>query len=1432
MIKIFISSTFRDMHNERDALQSVALPIVKASARRYGQTVSFVDLRWGVDTEEGTLSELESSEKVLRRCLQAVEECQPPLVAMLGDRYGWTPGKEDPAKAEVIRRVADEKGMELDATNASITSMEIAYGRKLCREQNITPLVYMRRVSGGEIAETDADASMLLEALKADLKADSDCKVQEYTVVLKGATSQGVEAFAKKLAEDLIAVLEPRWKRLALLSRMERSFLMQRNSLREAGSAFRGRQALVETVLDKLDRGARVLALQGRSGCGKSALCAHLMTLLERQGWDTLPLVGGYSTDIATAADVVRHIVVHLEAVLDDKSLFTEEANKKETTLSTENWHGRMNELCQRYCQMEGKLVILLDGVDQLDDDSDRAALLFLPETLSANLRVVMTATEEVLMRDCHVIHPPLPDRQDVLDIVEGMLYEDMKELPRRICEAIADKALAHDPAVAPLYVSLLLQRLGLMTRKELSGDAAAVKARQLALIEELPTDVGRLVNILFAYATKRLKAPFLHEAVRFMALTDYGLRDADLMALSGQEEQPDARAVEALGRFFHFLRECFTEQDDGRYRFSHALIRRAVLSTLSKEERLVRHQRMADYFVHLPGVDPMCAEAGLHYLLAEDGKGLGRYLMRSAMAYNKAMCERMADHIVRVCLRDEGRRLLRCHREGDQSARYIAGFMMGYGRERFARDAAQQRILLHILQGLYTRMQRSAEPDEGRLCRCAMYIVDACELCDMPREERRYLQVYYAYAAYSYALHQSAKKDLLRHRKQLLACQVRYARCLGKGSLRHDLLLEGARGETGPTDTKLAAARALEEDGNVRLKTVTDLLRKRYEADGKREDLLALIDFYFSYFERQIADQNPMDDNIATALEELKVLVEEADRLPLTKTERLWLQAAYHCAMSGGFIPVAATQEDVAAAHRYTMAAWRRYLFDRTPRSLEALRGALSREEVAISLDTKVTYSLPLLVTALRHGLLDTTGEEEPQGEGLGYLDQVSRRARNLASRMLWYKAIAPLVMRFDRLQAASSKEILEQQGLLEEQVLLYRLGKKPDRALFTALRRAMAVGSTASQRGQAARYATEFLVKHKERRIDNRMDDVETRVGLHTLLTFLHILWDGVDLTAGACPPSVPEDVELAYARWAVLAILGLQELLCYHMPDDEQEELTRQKQALHRYVLEVTARPHKNLHRQAEAMEIRLQLAWLKEDALPWQEAQTLCRELIRQAPSPVTRLKATEQLVDLLWRHMSELTPEQRRRGARVSGDMYYATGLYRYYEKSQHFEPLYFEEHAREGMPIPQPDRQLTREELEVNYQRQRAGQNSYRMRGGMGLIGPNLLGSEGSMRDLDIILMPVDAANVEEAVHALQETALALPDLVCEIRAGAFRGAGALRSLTVPDSVRIIEEGAFTGCDRLEELRLPPTFAYRTPRSLGLPDTVRITYRD
>ena len=87
-VRVFVSSTFSDMHAERDCLAAFVFPELRARCAKRGVDFVGVDLRWGLTSED--IDEFGS----IDLCLQEIDRCHPFFLAILGDRYGYLPAPD------------------------------------------------------------------------------------------------------------------------------------------------------------------------------------------------------------------------------------------------------------------------------------------------------------------------------------------------------------------------------------------------------------------------------------------------------------------------------------------------------------------------------------------------------------------------------------------------------------------------------------------------------------------------------------------------------------------------------------------------------------------------------------------------------------------------------------------------------------------------------------------------------------------------------------------------------------------------------------------------------------------------------------------------------------------------------------------------------------------------------------------------------------------------------------------------------------------------------------------------------------------------------------------------------------------------------------------------------------------------------------------
>ena len=117
-VHVFISSTFSDMHAERDYLVCEVFPLLRewCAARRIH--LIDVDLRWGVTEDEAQINN-----KLIEKCLSNINRCHPFFLCLMGQRRGFVPTIQG-ENEELLNRFPVLKA---HAGESSITELEILH---------------------------------------------------------------------------------------------------------------------------------------------------------------------------------------------------------------------------------------------------------------------------------------------------------------------------------------------------------------------------------------------------------------------------------------------------------------------------------------------------------------------------------------------------------------------------------------------------------------------------------------------------------------------------------------------------------------------------------------------------------------------------------------------------------------------------------------------------------------------------------------------------------------------------------------------------------------------------------------------------------------------------------------------------------------------------------------------------------------------------------------------------------------------------------------------------------------------------------------------------------------------------------------------------------------------------------------------------------
>lgn len=201
-VRLFISSTFRDMNAERDYLNSYVFPQVKDYCRkRYIEFIP-VDLRWGI-TEEESRNGL-----VLASCIQEVDNSRPFFIGILGARYGWMPTIEELNcnRPSIIEN--QEWLVSKLVESASITEIEMDYA--VLRDKSIPYASFFIKSDTVVIQEQDREpvgslAEQKLKQLKKKIRSQSKYPVHDYCEpkdIGDILTKELIEMISKEFPDD------------------------------------------------------------------------------------------------------------------------------------------------------------------------------------------------------------------------------------------------------------------------------------------------------------------------------------------------------------------------------------------------------------------------------------------------------------------------------------------------------------------------------------------------------------------------------------------------------------------------------------------------------------------------------------------------------------------------------------------------------------------------------------------------------------------------------------------------------------------------------------------------------------------------------------------------------------------------------------------------------------------------------------------------------------------------------------------------------------------------------------------------------------------------------------------------------------------------------------------------------------------------------
>ncbi len=255
-LRVFISSTFEDMKNERELLMTKIFPLLiqKANSRRV--TLIPIDFRWGILTGD-ELTEI-NEVQIVDVCLQEIEKAQC-FIGIIGDRYGWCP----PTKVLNQSYVLSHQHVDFINSGMSLTEIEMRYGIINCKEQG-NAFFFIKE----NIHDTEVPVQMLRNKILKE-KDFGNYEVHNYSTL--ESLSKQVEIAVNKALDNLFPDVKLEDYQLEdtnqqyILKSYTKNYIPQKKLLKKIDNGLKNSQFVIVT---------------GDIGMGKSLLIANW---IERQ---------------------------------------------------------------------------------------------------------------------------------------------------------------------------------------------------------------------------------------------------------------------------------------------------------------------------------------------------------------------------------------------------------------------------------------------------------------------------------------------------------------------------------------------------------------------------------------------------------------------------------------------------------------------------------------------------------------------------------------------------------------------------------------------------------------------------------------------------------------------------------------------------------------------------------------------------------------------------------------------------------------------------------------------------------------------------------------------------------------------------------------------------------------------------------------------
>jgi len=539
-IRVFVSSTFRDMQEERDVLIKRIFPQLRRLCEERDVTWTAVDLRWGVTQEEAERGE------TLPLCLAEIDRCRPFFIGLLGERYGWVP-------VEISDELVESQPWLRGCKERSISELEILHGALNDPIKSGGAFFYFRdpayvdalpasQQDGFQEAPTSEETrewgleETTRRARERTQKLDSlKNQIRESGLPLRENYSDP-HVLGQLVLRDFTDVINQLFPHESILDSLQRESEEHEAFARSRTRVYIPRGKYFDRLDDHVVSAGPPLVVLGEAGSGKSALLANWASDYRQSHPADFVLMHfvGASQDSADWRTMLRRILGELKQHFRIQQDIPNQPSALREAFA--NW---LHMIEDQRDHASDRVVIVIDALNQLENHSGALNLVWLPQALLKKARLVVStlpgpALDELRRRGW----PSLTVQPLGLEERQRLIVQYLHQYAKKLNKEQSRRIAAADQAANPLYLRVLLEEL-----------------RVFGIHEELDSRVDQYLEAqtpdhLYQLVLQRWEEDYASEhpglvrdAMSLLWAARQGLSESELLHLLGDESAPLPRA-------------------------------------------------------------------------------------------------------------------------------------------------------------------------------------------------------------------------------------------------------------------------------------------------------------------------------------------------------------------------------------------------------------------------------------------------------------------------------------------------------------------------------------------------------------------------------------------------------------------------------------------------------------------------------------------------------------------------------------------------------------------------------------------------------------------------------------------------------------------------------------------------------------------------